>query len=309
MSGAVGIASSGIFVRLSETGPTATAFWRGALALPLLALWSHLETRRGHPDAPRAERRPSWDPRLLWAGFFFAGDLGLWHWSLIETSIAASTLEANLAPIVVTAIAWIVWRERPTRRFLAALGFALGGVLLIMSPTLPVGSTAGPGAAGAAPGGASHGVTGDLLGLGTACFYAGYLIVVAQLRASRGAGNVMFRVTLVFTLLLLPIALTQRFVPRSLAGWGDLVGLALIAQFFGQGLIAYALAHLPATFGSVGLYVQPIAAAIYAWLLLGERLTAWQIVGAVVVLGAIALARGAHDAPRISSASASPARR
>ncbi|TLZ22707.1 MAG: EamA/RhaT family transporter, partial [Gammaproteobacteria bacterium] len=36
-AGALAIGSSGIFVRLSETGPTATAFWRGAFALPLLA--------------------------------------------------------------------------------------------------------------------------------------------------------------------------------------------------------------------------------------------------------------------------------
>jgi hypothetical protein len=38
-AGALAIGSSGIFVRLSETGPTATAFWRGAFALPLLAVW------------------------------------------------------------------------------------------------------------------------------------------------------------------------------------------------------------------------------------------------------------------------------
>jgi len=46
-AGALAIGSSGIFVRLSETGPTATAFWRGCLALPLLALWAWLERRGG----------------------------------------------------------------------------------------------------------------------------------------------------------------------------------------------------------------------------------------------------------------------
>ncbi len=247
----------------------------------------------------------TFDVRLLWAGIFFAGDLGLWHWSLLETSIAASTLEANLAPIVVTLIAWIVWREQPSRRFLAALACAVGGVLLIMSPewsrevsgsALAVLSHAAatPGSRASRLGAAGHGVTGDLLGLATACFYAGYLVVIARLRASRGAGSVMLWVTLIFTLLLLPIALTQRFLPQTLAGWGYLIGLSLIAQFFGQGLIAYALAHLPATFGSVGLYVQPVAAAVYAWLLLGERLAPVQVAGAVVVLAAIALARSAQ---------------
>src|SRR5262249_32328644 len=93
-SGALGIASSGIFVRLSETGPTATAFWRGALALPFLALWAALEARARDPALPR---RPAAlrDGRFFWAGFLFAGDLALWHWSLLLTTVAASTLEAN----------------------------------------------------------------------------------------------------------------------------------------------------------------------------------------------------------------------
>lgn len=333
MAGAAGIATSGIFVRLSQTGPTATAFWRGALALPLLALWAILEARSGGrsraaaasrgdhgAESAAAPRIRPFDVRLLWAGFFFAGDLALWYWSLLETSIAASTLEANLAPIVVTLAAWLLWRERPSPRFVAALACAVVGMLLIMSPELSAhgplsgltarvaaSATSTVSAQGASPGQIEHRLSGDLLGLATACFYAGYLIVVARLRAARGAGSVMLWVTLVFTLMLLPIALTQRFLPRTLTGWADLAALALIAQFFGQGLIAYALAHLPATFGSVGLYVQPIAAAVYAWLLLGERLSAVQIAGAAIVLAAIALARSAQG--RVSRASASPARR
>src|SRR5215469_6109418 len=93
--GALAIGSSGIFVRLSETGPTATAFWRGALALPLLALWAWLERRRqrARRETPASLR----DPLLVSAGVFFAGDLALWHSSLLLTSIAASTLEANCA--------------------------------------------------------------------------------------------------------------------------------------------------------------------------------------------------------------------
>jgi len=292
MLGAIGIGSAGIFVRLSETGPIASAFWRGALALPLFAVWALIEARR--PGAGRSEpaRARGFDVSLLWAGIFFAGDLGLWHWSLLETSVAASTLEANLAPIAVTLIAWVVWRERPSRSFVAALGCAVAGVVLIMTPEF------GREAGGATPelphGIAGHRFAGDLLGLATAWFYAGYLIVIARLRASRGAGNVMFWVTLTFTVILLPLALKDHFFPHSVAGWLYLAGLAVLAQFFGQGLIAAALAHLPATFGSVGLYVQPVAAAFYAWLLLGEQLTPLQITGAVVVLGAIALARRAQ---------------
>jgi drug/metabolite transporter (DMT)-like permease len=54
--------------------------------------------------------------------------------------------------------------------------------------------------------------------------------------------------------------------------------------------------------GAVGLYVQVVAAGIYAWLLLGEHLAPVQIAGGVVVLAAIALARGSRRAPRAGTA-------
>ena len=66
-------------------------------------------------------------------GVFFAGDLLLWHWSLLLTSIAASTLEANCAPILVTVFAWVLWHERPKPAFLAASALAFGGMLLILA--------------------------------------------------------------------------------------------------------------------------------------------------------------------------------
>ncbi|GAC1696652.1 MAG: DMT family transporter [Steroidobacteraceae bacterium] len=284
--GALAIGASGIFVRLSETGPTATAFWRGALALPVLAAWVLLERRRGAPATPVATASLR-EPLLLWAGVFFAGDLALWHASLLRTSIAASTLEANCAPIFVTLAAWALWRERPRLGFLLALAAAFGGMLLILVPKLGAGG---------------HALLGDALGLGTACFYAAYILAVSRLRARHSTGTVMFSTTLVFTVLLLPLALGQKFLPVTLHGWMLLAGCALSAQVIGQSLIAYALAHLPATFSAVGLYVQVIAAALYARLLLDERLTPVQLAGGLVVLVAIALARGsqAARAPRRS---------
>jgi len=188
---------------------------------------------------------------FFWAGVFFAGDLALWHASLLLTSVAASTLEANCAPMVVTLGAWALWGERPRPSFLLALALASVGLLLIVSTKFAHGPPA---------------LAGDLLGLGTAGFYGFYILAVARLRTRYGAGIVMFNSTLVFTLLLLPLALTQKFLPDTPHGWLLLVGCALSAQVLGQGLVAYALAHLPATFSSVGLYLQSIAATAYAWL-------------------------------------------
>ena len=271
-AGALSTGGAGILVRLSETGPTATAFWRGCLALPLLAAWALLES----PKKLFASFR---DPGFLLAGAFFAGDLALWHWSLLLTSIAASTLEASLAPLVVILFAWLRWSERPSAAFLGATALVLIGMLLIVSPKFGHGGSA---------------FLGDVLGLGTAGFFAAYILAVARLRARYGTGTVMFNSTVVFTVLLLPLALTQKFTPDTWSGWATVAGCAVAAQVMGQGLIAYALAHLRPTFSSLGLLVQTLGAATSAWLVLGERLAGIQIVGGLVIVGGIALARSAR---------------
>jgi drug/metabolite transporter (DMT)-like permease len=283
LAGALCTGSAGVLVRISETGPQATAFWRGLLALPLLWICAVLEARTRGYTAHRAlqTKQPPGllsslrHPGYLWGGAAFAGDLALWNYSLIHTSVAASTLEANLAPLIVTLIAWIAWKERPRPAFLVAILMALAGMLLIVSPKLGHGRAA---------------LLGDACGVATACFYAAYLLVIAQLRARHGTATVMFNTTVVFTILLLPLALMQKLLPDTLEGWLVLLGCALTAQFLGQSLIAYALAHLPATFSSVGLYVQSIGAAVCAWAVLGEQLTPIQIAGGCIILAGIALA-------------------
>ena len=59
----------------------------------------------------------------------------------------------------------------------------------------------------------------------------------------------------------------------------------------GQGLIAYAFAHLPAALCSVSLLIQPVMASLFAWALFGEAIGAAQFVGGAVVLSGIWLAK------------------
>ena len=272
-SGAVFIALSPIWVRVSEVGPTASAFWRVFLAVPLLwILFFSLKTREQKiVPADRAT--------MLAAGIAFAGDLAFWHWSIQYTSVANSTLLANLASIFVTLAAWVLWKQRPSVTFLAGLAAALAGVALLVRASLGISPTA---------------LLGDGLGVVTAMFYAWYLLSVKGLR-DRGAATLqLMAVTTTLTAaILLPVALAsgEALLPGTAAGWLKLLGLAWISHAAGQGLIAYALAHLPAGFSSVGLLFQPVMAALFAWVLLGEALSALQVAGGLVVLAGIALAR------------------
>ncbi len=69
------------------------------------------------------------------------------------------------------------------------------------------------------------------------------------------------------------------------------LGLALVTQLLGQGLIAYAFAHLSASLSSVSLLIQPVMASIFAWLLFGEAIGGAQFIGGAVVLAGIWIAK------------------
>lgn len=281
LAGGAAIAFSPIFVRMADVGPMASAFWRVALAAPLLLMWAALSRPAARWPVDRQAGAPAAAlPRkaLLIAGFAFAGDLAFWHLSIFYTSVANATLLSNLAPIFVTLGAWMLFGQRVSRRFLGAMLVAFSGVALLVGPNF-------------APGGRA--LIGDAFGVITAVFYGGYMLAIKDARASGSTATVMAVSTLVTAIALAPLALAwdDRFLPASARGWLVLLGLALIPQVAGQSLIAYAMAHLPAYLSSLSLLIQPVLAAIYAVLILGEGISLMQIAGGAVVITGILLAR------------------
>ncbi len=281
LAGATGIAFAPIFVRLSELGPTATAFYRLALALPILWLWMEIGDRRAATNRPTGYRD---FVGLAVSGLFFAGDLGLWHWSIKLTSVANSTLLVNLAPVFVALGAWLFFGERFSTTFLIGLVVAIVGAALLVGGNPQVG--------------AEH-LLGDVLAVAAAVSYAGYILAVSRLRARFSTAAVMAYGGGVSCAALLLVALVsgENLIASSAYGWAMLLGVALVSQVGGQSLITYALAHLPSAFSSVSLLLQPVAAAILAWVILGEALGAWQGLGGAVVLVGIVLARRGSGKP------------
>ncbi len=276
LAGAVGIAFAPIFVRwciAAGVGPTASAFWRLVLAAPLLALLARRRaSKNGGPRSPL-------NLRLILPGVFFAADLGVWHWSIHYTTVANATLLANFAPVFVTLFGWLLWRRRITKVFTIGMILALVGAVLLVGESATFGGKR---------------TDGDLLGLLTAVFYGSYILSIARARETGvPVARLMAWTSAVAAIALLPIALLspEPFWPPDAHAWAMVAGLALVAQIVGQGLVAYALAHLPASFSSVTLLLQPACVALLGWLLLGEALGPWQAAGGAVILFGILLAR------------------
>lgn len=269
LAGGVGIAFAPIFVRWSEVGPCSTAFWRLALAAPWMGFWASRES--GSRPSSRREMA-----RLVLPGLFFAADLGVWHWSIRFTTVANATLLANFAPVFVTLGGYLFLGRGFRRLFLVGMALALLGTVLLLGGRR-----------------APHGLLGDGLGLLTAVFYASYLLSVSRVREDHSTATVLAWSASAAAVALLPVCLAthEKFLASTPIGWLNLLGLAVISHIGGQGLIAYALRHLPASFSSVTLLVQPVGAMLLAWGFFGERMGPLQGLGAAVVVAGILLAR------------------
>lgn len=273
--GGAAIGGAPIFVRLSEAGPMATAFWRVALALIPLVAWSQLRNGTAGDRSPKAL---SDFIALALPGVFLAVDLGAWHLALTMTSVANATLLANLAPVFVTLAGWALFRSAVSGIFVAGLATAIAGVVVLKG---------GPAALGGGD------LAGDGIAIVAAAFYAGYILAIGRLRSRFSTNRIMIWSTASAAVCMLPMALLteQALLPLTAFGWAMLFGLAFVSHAGGQVAITYALAFLPPAFSSLTLLLQPVVAALLAWVLLSEPVGIMQAIGGAIVLAGILIAR------------------
>jgi drug/metabolite transporter (DMT)-like permease len=275
--GAAFISCSAIWVTLANTGAATAAFYRCALALPLLGVLALIERRRRGPRPLRAQLG------ALAAGLLLAVDLVLWNHAIAEVGAGVATVLGNLQVIFVTAAAWVLLRERPGRGFLFALPVVMAGVVLV---------------SGLADGGQGghHALAGVLFGLGTSIAYTGSLLLFRQTYTGTShVASPLAEATLGAALGSLLLGLLfggfQFGLPWASFGW--LLVLALGSQTVGWLLITSSLPKLPASLSSLLLLLQPAAALVMADLILGQQPTLLQVAGAVLVCGGVLVASGA----------------
>jgi drug/metabolite transporter (DMT)-like permease len=276
--GAACISASAVLVKLADTGAATTGFYRCLLALPVLAALAAVEQRRRGPRQ-RAARLGA-----LLAGLFLAVDLVLWNHAIAEVGAGIATVLGNLQVLFVAFAAWAAFRERPTRAFLVALPVVMAGVVLVS------------GLVGSSERGI-HPVAGIVYGVGTSVAYAGFLLILR--RTSTGTPHVagpLAEATAGAALgsLLLGLAFggLQFQIPWPSFWW--LLLLSVTSQTIGWLLITSSLPRLPAAVSSLLLLLQPAAALLLAFAVLGERPTLIQLAGALLVCtGALAVSLAA----------------
>lgn len=272
----LGLAPVGL--RLSELGPQATAFWRFVFALPTLALVASFL----RPAAPG--RRDV--GLMLLAGVFFALDIALWHAALGLTTVANATLFSNMTPVIAAAAGWLLFKEKLGPTWFAGAALAVIGAAAMSFDRAQT----------------QQGVlAGDLLGLASMVWYAGYLLVMRGVR-DRVSAVVAMLVTTLAALIAALVAsrvMGEALLPTSghWTAWAVLVMLGVVVHSGGQGFIAYGLGKLPIALSTILLFVQPVSAALFGWLLFHEPLGAPGLAGAALILAGVFIVQ-AGRAPR-----------
>ena len=269
LAGSICLAFGPWLVRLADVAPVASAFWRVALAVvPLVVL-------AGVRGAPL--KGLSWPVLggVALAALCFAGDLAVWHLGIARTTLANAALLSNAASFLLPLFGYLASRTLPGRYATLALICAAAGTALLLGRSADMS--------------ARH-LAGDLLCLGAAVLYTGYLILAERARRTLAPFTMLALATIVATVALLPLVLIEGgpFWPRD---WTPLVLLALGSQVVGQGLLIYAVAHLKPLVVGLTLLVQPAIAATIGAYRFGEVPGLAEIGGAALVVVALLLVR------------------
>ncbi|MFL6788595.1 MAG: DMT family transporter, partial [Sphingomicrobium sp.] len=238
--GNLALAGGPFLVRNSGVGPVAAGLWRLALALPFL--WAIAWMFRQPVHWPKKRLALA----IALAAFFFAADLASWHTGILLTKLGNATLFGNISSFFFAA--WGLWlvRKWPSPLQALALGLAASGCGLLMWGSAEL---------------SAANLRGDLLAMTAGLLYTGYLILVERTRGQLQPLPLLFLASLFGALFLLPATLAagERITP---ADWTGLFALALCSQVIGQGLLVYALGHVPPLVVGIAMLTQPALSAL-----------------------------------------------
>lgn len=231
-----------------------------------------------------------WRLRWLVAGMvtFYTFNWVLLFFSIKLTTIGNAVLAYYTAPAFMAVLGAVFLRERVTASVAAAVGLAFIGLAIVFGP---------------ATSGGHNAVAGLLCGVAAGFLYAGAVVMAKPLRQHVTPWMTSLVQTVGATVLLAPlVALSgDRLTGFSAVEWGTLLLLGLLHTTAAFALFFTGIRRLDAQTVGFVMYLDPLTAVLTAALLLGERLSASQLVGGALIVasGLYAVLKGEETAKRL----------
>lgn len=270
----------------TDVPPMGMTFFRWLFAALILAPFAWRHVRRDWPTIRR-----HWKTMLILGSIGIGTHNALAYVGLNYTTATNGVILNSCIPVMIIALAWLVFRERLTGVQLAGVGVSLGGVLVILS----------------------HGDlemlrafrlnAGDLFVILSMAMWSLYTILLRYRPAGIHMLSFLFVLSIIGDLCMLPFWLGEmafgRFVTWTPATLAALVSVATFSSVLAYIFWNRGVAEVGAQVAGLFIHLMPVFGVVLAWLFLGERLMLHHIAGIALILGGIALTtrRGRTVAP------------
>jgi drug/metabolite transporter (DMT)-like permease len=255
---------SSTLVKRAESPGVLVAFWR---LLTVSLIWNAYLWSTGRrvtlPDVRQA----------LVPGVFFGLNLAIFFAGATHNSVANAALIGSLSPFFIVPVGAWLFKEYINPGALVFALIAFGGVAIVLFSAPPNGDAS---------------LEGNVFGLLAMLLWVSYVASTRHFRQDMDVATFMATISPIAAVAVLPLALANGDVfGMSGTGWTYMLILTFLTGVAAHGLMVYAQKTIP--IGTIGIsqVAQPALAVVWAFLLLGETVQGWQIVGIAIVLSGL----------------------
>lgn len=255
------------FVRNINVSSGELALYRAILAASLIGMFL-LTTKQQIPFGKIKKEIPL----LLASGIAMGINWILLFEAYKYTTVSAATLSYYFAPVIVTVVCPILFKEKLTKKQILCFIMSTAGLVMITG----IGDMGG-----------SRGMIGILFGLGAACFYATVILLNKFIKNVEGIHRTFLQFLAAILVLIPYVMLTSGVTLGNLDGFGwiNLLIVGLIHTGVTYCLYFSSLKELPGQKAAILSYIDPLVAVLISVTILNETMTMAQVFGGFLILG------------------------
>lgn len=257
----------GPFVRNITVSSAELALYRAILASVMIGLFL-LVTRQRIPFGKIKKELIL----LLFSGMAMGINWILLFEAYKYTTVSVATLSYYFAPVIVTVMCPVLFREKMTKKQIICFIMSTVGIVLITG----IGDVGG-----------GNDLLGILFGLAAACFYATVVLLNKFIKNVEGIHRTFLQFLAAIVILIPYVALTGGVTLGTMdgLGWACLLVVGLIHTGVAYCLYFSSLKFLPGQKAAILSYIDPLVAVVISVTVLGEPMTVMQAIGGILILG------------------------
>ena len=256
------------FVRNIAVSSGELALYRAILAALLIAAYFLVTGQRINFRAIKKEV-----PLLLLSGIAMGFNWILLFEAYKYTSVSVATLSYYFAPVLVTILCPLIFKEKLTKKQILCFIMSTIGLALVIDIT-----NLGSGSAD---------FLGVLFGLGAAVLYATVILINKFIKNVAGIQRTFLQFCAAI-LVLIPYVLSTSGITLHVlnaGGWACLLIVGILHTGITYCLYFTALKELPGQEAAILSYIDPLVAIIISVTILGESMSILQLIGGLLILG------------------------